>query len=100
MNTKEFRIGNLLYFGDEVNRVYAIEENCFYIFTAEGVSLKNTTCDLKPIPLTEDILYDCGFLSFGSRFTHEKLPFDIINDNGFRIANIVYKIKYLKNGCI
>ena len=61
MNANELRIGNLVGFGSTNCRVYEIQENCFYAIYNDGGSLKNTTCKLQPIPLTEEWLLRFGF---------------------------------------
>ena len=61
MKSNELRIGNLIGFGKSYFQVYEIQEKCFYVLGERGIELKNTNCDLKPIPLTEEWLLKLGF---------------------------------------
>ena len=59
--TNELRIGNLLYFGNTKCKVVEIQKECFYVETEKGIELKNTTSDLKPIKITENIISEICF---------------------------------------
>jgi len=60
MKVEELRIGNLTSAG-VVNEIL---KDCFYVHDGES-SLKSTWYDIKPIPLTEEILLKCGFEKLG-----------------------------------
>lgn len=60
MKANELRIGNLLEFRVTC-KVCEIQENCFYVNDELGTEYKNTICDIKPIPLTEEWLLKFGF---------------------------------------
>ena len=57
MEVRELRIGNLT----NVGVVNEIQKECFYVHDGES-SLKNTWFDIKPIPLTEQLLIDLKFV--------------------------------------
>lgn len=62
MKAEELRIGNLISFDSEITiKVCEIQEKCFYAKDQEGIEYKNTTCELKPIELTEEWLLRFGF---------------------------------------
>jgi len=63
ISANELRIGNETSFG----KVYQIEEDCFYS-KKNDVSYKNKWAKIDPIPLTPEILYNCGFTYDGTCF--------------------------------
>ena len=60
IKANELRIGNWVRDSDGFNKVIHIEESFFYT-----EMFKNTFADIKPIPLTEEILLKCGFEKLG-----------------------------------
>jgi hypothetical protein len=53
----ELRIGNILKEGI----VCQIERDCFYVDNPKFGWLKNTTSEINPIVLTEDVMFSFGF---------------------------------------
>ena len=58
MNLKNLRIGNKLYWEDEVVEVVEIHKDCFYIEYCKYGALKRTVIDVRPIKITENLLLD------------------------------------------
>src|SRR4051812_31512808 len=84
----EVRIGNLIWFGDDVCSVYEINDRCFYVMGEEEQSFKNTTCELYPIDLSEEWLISLGFKKAGQSdifggFVSPEMP----NGSKIRIKN-------------
>lgn len=61
IQSKELRIGNLLQFGEQICKVYHIEQDYFYVMLEDETSLKNTFAEIEPIPITEEKLLEFGF---------------------------------------
>lgn len=61
MEANELRIGNYIQFGGNFCKVSELQDGCFYVKHHSGFSMKNTSYELKPIPLTEEVLLKCGF---------------------------------------
>jgi hypothetical protein len=55
------RTGNLIGFGDSMCVVVEIHRTCFYVEHEKWGVLKSTTCDIKPIPLTEKLISQICF---------------------------------------
>lgn len=107
MKAEELRIGNLVQF-DSVCRVYEIQQNCFYVMNEEEISLKNTTCDLQPIPLTEEWLLRFGFEKKDFTWTDKSVSkglffkgnyFIIAEEEGFLLCELRYNREqwFIKN---
>lgn len=92
MKNTDLRIGNLVSLSGSLTlKVYEIHEDCFYAKDSKGSSFKNTWADLKPIPLTEEMLLKCGF-EFNKKYYHSKY----INDSIKLIYDFDQKILYFK----
>lgn len=62
MKVSEVRIGNLVKFGNQICKVYEINNSNFYVRNEEiDESLKSTWANIEPIPLTEEWLLKFGF---------------------------------------
>lgn len=62
VSVSELRIGNLLKFGNNICKVYEINNLNFYIRNEkEDESLKSSWANIEPIPLTEEWLLKLGF---------------------------------------
>lgn len=89
MDAKELRIGNYVY--AQSGKLVANRDS---IYKVENVNIQSAR-KYEPIPLTEEWLLKFGFTSFGLRYSHDHLPFDIIKGNGFYMANITPEITTL-----
>ena len=91
MNTNELRINNLFGFGNSICKVVEIQKNCFYVEDKKGCEYKNTTCELKPIPITKKWLENLGFkkdvnISYRWFLLNNFIAFDL-DDNGIKIGD-------------
>lgn len=59
MRAIDLRIGNITSFG----AVYCIEDKNFYVYDSEGTSYKSSWADLQPVQLTEEWLFNLGFVN-------------------------------------
>jgi len=96
MEANEFRINNIVENPYGTSIIYGISNDCVQITLKNSESVFDFDFeDIKPIILTEDLLLKCGFDSFGSRWMKKELPLDLINCDGFYMANVKEEIKYL-----
>ncbi len=86
MEARELRIGNLL---------MGRNENVNFEVTLEDLQHVGDGSKCKPIPLTEEWLLKFGFLNFGNRWSNNQLSLDIIQSNGYYMANVTQEIKYV-----
>lgn len=52
-------VNNIMKFGNQYCKVTEVQLACFYAVLKDGTQLKNTTCDIQPIELSEEILLKC-----------------------------------------
>lgn len=64
MKANELRIGNYIqdYYNTKIFVVKTVDSTLEYLDLSDGKTHSNHITNLKPIPLTEDILLKCGFL--------------------------------------
>src|SRR5690606_34110214 len=77
IQAQELRIGNLVLFYGKIDKVESIGK---YAVSFENGLAKYTLPNLKPIPLTEDILLKGGFEDVSS---YNDFRLSIKNDKGF-----------------
>lgn len=107
LTPRDLRIGNILTLsGSLILTLYEIHEDCFYAKDANGSSFKNTWADLKPIPLSEEVLLKCGvILEEEDRFVIKDDDFDYIIDTdveGLFLIGLRYskEVKYFSSNVL
>lgn len=99
MKTKDFRIGNLVHFGNMICKVIEITTIHFYVMDFKGENYKNTWADLAPIPLDEEWFLKCKSNSFfNNGFEYKKTStgrFEVYA--GFSLITVIEFVHELQN---
>jgi hypothetical protein len=64
MKVEELRIGNYVNLLGEDCTIIGILQDVFYVQNAQGNNYKSTWGDVKPMPITEELLFSFGFEMF------------------------------------
>lgn len=107
MDAKELRIGNIVSYKDEVFQIDGIQPGWVW-FKSDGTMRSDSLSDVKPIPLSPEVLEACGFIKSRDGYIdcwwHGHNPitqdFEIIikyseNYRTFFYLNAHHKLKYL-----
>lgn len=99
MEIKELRIGNNVFFNGKVQEISSIHSDN----TIRLKENKDSKCHgcykvnrIKPIPLTEEVLLNCGFEKIGEWFCKNDLNISIIHDKTTFGCNEEYEIPNVK----
>lgn len=95
MNANELRIGNLVYRTNKLTK-----EKILIELTASDILDVSANGEMsyfiyKTIPLTEEWLFEFGFLNFGYRYSKPELKLDIIKGDGYYLSNVSKEIEYV-----
>jgi hypothetical protein len=103
MESKEFRIGNLLDYNGKIVKVttLAIDANCNQIIMASNESFLWNVSKLdgiKPIPLTSELLLKFGFEKTGSFYRHKKshLVQILVHNEGIDVCVFSFHLSHIK----